>query len=111
MTTPNEWQAVLEAVGRLEQRFEARLEEIEKRFERPGITIEQMFTFYNDRAVGTKEFRNFLAKVDPIFAEVRDPDVDNEIDDNARRIALALQEQQDSGGLQIVNKAGEVVPQ
>lgn len=94
----------------------ATLEELEARVAaleetHSGISVEQMHTFYNDRAVGTKEFRNFLAKVDPVFAEVRDPDVDNEIDEQARRIALALEEQQGPGGLQIVRPDGAVVPQ
>lgn len=57
------------------------------------ITPDMMWNYFTNGAVGTKEFRNWLAKVDPIFAEVRDPDVDNEIDRIARERAAATDEE------------------
>jgi len=50
-----------------------------------AITPAFMYDLYQAGVVGTKEFRNFLAKIDPRFAEIRDPDVDNQIDEEARR--------------------------
>lgn len=50
-----------------------------------GLTADQMFLYFQNGAVGTKEFRSFLAKIDENFASVRDPDVDSEIDSEARR--------------------------
>lgn len=53
---------------------------------------EQMFRFFREGVVGTKEFRNWLAKVDETFKEVRDADVDNEIDTLARQRRLSMME-------------------
>lgn len=51
------------------------------------VTVDQMWNFFVNGAVGTKEFRNWLAKQDSDFAEIRDADVDNEIDRIARERA------------------------
>lgn len=56
---------------------------------------EQMFNFFKEGVLGTKEFRNWLAKNDESFASVRDPDVDNEIDDLARRRQESLKSKED----------------
>jgi len=85
--------------------LDKRVKRLEERY--PGITVEQMYTFYTDRAIGTKEFRNFLAKHDPIFAEVRDTSVDDEIDENARRIQREREAQ--ASGLSMIGKDGQVV--
>lgn len=69
------------------EELEQRLEKVEASLETRGLTVDQMFEFFNQRVVGTKEFRNFLAKVDDSFAEVRDTQVDDEIDTQARMIA------------------------
>lgn len=55
-----------------------------------GITPEFMHGLFVDGVVGTKEFRNWLAKVDPNFGDIRDADVDNEIDRLARERAEEL---------------------
>jgi hypothetical protein len=44
-----------------------------------------VYDLYISGVLGTKEFRNWLAKKDQDFADVRDPDVDNQIDALARR--------------------------
>jgi len=43
-----------------------------------------MRLIFLEGVLGTKEFRSWLAKLDPSFEEVRDADVDNEIDRVAR---------------------------
>lgn len=65
------------------------------------VSVDQMWTFYLNGAVGTKEFRNWLAKVDTAFSEIRDADVDNEIDSLARQrreLNQAAEAREDSGG-------------
>lgn len=47
-------------------------------------TVQEMYSLFKDGVIGTKEFRSWLANNDPEFNKVRDPDVDNEIDANAR---------------------------
>jgi hypothetical protein len=54
------------------------------------VSPELMYEFFVAGAIGTKEFRSWLAKVDPAFNQVRDADVDNEIDRLARDRAEAL---------------------
>ncbi len=73
-----------------------------------GLTVEQMFSFFNEHVVGTKEFRNFLAEKDATFAGVRDSSVDDEIDRNARAMEAA-RENLTSGGLSMVGKDGEII--
>lgn len=69
------------------------------------LTADQMFDYFQAGAIGTKEFRSFLAQYDSRFESVRDPDVDNEIDANARRKRELI----DSGnGFQLVDKEGQV---
>lgn len=62
------------------------------------ITPEFMYECYKTGVLGTKEFRGWLASHDPTFAQVRDSDVDNEIDRLARERsfnrAQEIQEQQ-----------------
>lgn len=43
-----------------------------------------MRMIFLEGVLGTKEFRSWLAKLDPFFEQVRDADVDNEIDRVAR---------------------------
>jgi hypothetical protein len=57
-----------------------------------------MFRLFQEGLIGTKEFRNWLTKVDEDFASVRDTGVDNEIDRIARERAEALRQyRQDYG--------------
>jgi hypothetical protein len=49
------------------------------------LTFQHVYDLYMSGVMGTKEFRNWLAKKDDDFASVRDPDVDNQIDEMARR--------------------------
>jgi hypothetical protein len=56
------------------------------------ITPEYMFRLFQEGLIGTKEFRNWLTKVDEDFASVRDTGVDNEIDRIARERAEALRQ-------------------
>ena len=51
----------------------------------PRLDPELMHQFYLSALVGTKEFRNWLALYDEAFKQVRDPDVDAQIDEQARR--------------------------
>lgn len=72
-------------------------EPIESRFpHRVGepISLDQMYNLFTTGVVGTKEFRNWLAKIDPFFSEVRDSDVDNEIDRIARERSAERQQSQ-----------------
>lgn len=58
-------------------------------------TVEQMWGFFEGGGIGTKEFRNWLAKVDPVFAEVRDEDVDQEIENLAKLRQEQIQRSRD----------------
>lgn len=69
------------------------------------LTPDQMYQFFTAGALGTKEFRSWLAKYDENFAEVRDPDVDNEIDRVARQRREALE---NGPGLQLVDREGNL---
>lgn len=62
------------------------------------LTPDQMFQFYQAGAIGTKEFRSWLAKYDESFAEVRDADVDNQIDQMARERAEARRRAEETPG-------------
>lgn len=68
------------------------------------LTADQMFTYFQAGAIGTKEFRSFLAKYDERFKDIRDPDVDNEIDAEARRRQQALA----TDALRLIDKEGHV---
>jgi hypothetical protein len=68
--------------------------------------IEQQHTLFRDGVIGTKEFRNWLAKVDQVFGEVRDSDVDNEIDELARQRSEDRRE--DRYQAQVEKVAGEL---
>jgi len=59
------------------------------------LTVDQAYNLFVNGVLGTKEFRSWLASVDGNFAAVRDADIDNEIDELARRRREALQEPQD----------------
>jgi hypothetical protein len=61
------------------------------------ITLDQMYNLFTTGVVGTKEFRNWLAAIDPTFAEVRDADVDNEIDRIARERSAERHSQESDG--------------
>lgn len=69
------------------------------------LTPEQMFQFFQAGALGTKEFRSWLAEYDENFSNVRDADVDNEIDRLARERA---ERQRELSGLQLVDRDGTV---
>lgn len=56
---------------------------------------EFMLDLYTRGVIGTKEFRSWLGKVSPTFSEVRDADVDNEIDRLARERAQEIREEQE----------------
>lgn len=61
---------------------------VEEHTDRP--TVEQMRQLYIDGVIGTKELRAWLSKKDEDFANVRDPHVDNMIDDIARKREEAI---------------------
>lgn len=54
------------------------------------VNPQLMYEFFVAGVIGTKEFRSWLAHVDPAFNQVRDADVDNEIDRLARERAEAV---------------------
>lgn len=56
----------------------------------------QMFEFFKNGVIGTKEFRNWLAKQDNAFAEIRDSSVDDEIDSLARQRRAMLDRERGS---------------
>jgi hypothetical protein len=65
--------------------------------ESSNLVYANMFELYSNGVIGTKEFRSWLAKVDANFASVRDADVDNEIDEQARERARRRHELEQQG--------------
>ena len=92
----------MEGVPEILEDLKKRVEALEKN--RGGVSVDQMFSYFNERVIGTKEFRNFLAKIDDNFNAVRDSTVDDEIDRVARERAKVQQE-----GLRMVDKDGNVI--
>lgn len=73
------------------------------------LTPDQMFQYFQAGALGTKEFRSWLAKYDETFSGVRDADVDNEIDRLARERAEAQRQRAgEESGLTLVDQDGTV---
>jgi hypothetical protein len=60
------------------------------------MSFEQAFDLFKGGVMGTKEFRNWLARKDQDFKEVRDADVDNEIDRLARERAAEIEKLRES---------------
>lgn len=83
------------------------LEQVEVEARRAGVsesplnlTFENAYELFKGGVWGTKEFRKWLARKDGDFREVRDQDVDNEIERIAQERRRQLEEQLADGSFQ-----------
>ena len=68
-----------------------------------NLTFDNAYELFKGGVWGTKEFRKWLARRDADFREVRDEDVDNEIDSIARERRRQLEKAMEDGSFEYQN--------